>query len=222
MRFGHTPDPSSCRAARALLFTIGYTGRGPDGARIAVLALETGAKTVLLTGRHAKYLRSGRLVYGTEGTLRAVVFDLEQRTVVGAPVPVLAPVAVRSFQGAYGAQAWLTMGRSCICRRTSRPRPHARSCGSIGSVARRRSAPKLTRTVHPRLAPDGTRVAVLNALNIWIWDLARARLTAVTLDGGSISIWTPDSSRIIFSSMRGGGSPISTPRRPTAPGRPRG
>ena len=61
--------------------------------------------------------------------------------------------------------------------------------------------------VHPRLAPDGTRVAVLNALNIWIWDLARARLTAGTLDGGNISIWTPDSSRIIFSSIRGGGSP---------------
>ena len=61
--------------------------------------------------------------------------------------------------------------------------------------------------VHPRLAPDGTRVAVLNAGNIWIWDLARARLTAGTLDGGSISIWTPDSARLIFSSIRGGGSP---------------
>ena len=57
------------------------------------------------------------------------------------------------------------------------------------------------------MAPDGTRVAVLNALNIWIWDLARARLTAGTLDGGNISIWTPDSARIIFSSFRGGGSP---------------
>ena len=94
MRFRHV-RPEFLPGGRALLFTIGYAGGGPDGARIAVLDLETGAKTVLLTGRHAKYLRSGHLVYGTEGTLRAVVFDLEQRTVVGAPVPVLAPVAVR-------------------------------------------------------------------------------------------------------------------------------
>jgi hypothetical protein len=26
--------------------------------------------------------------------------------------------------------------------------------------------------IHARLAPDGTRVAVLNAGNIWIWDFA--------------------------------------------------
>ena len=144
--------PEFLPGGRALLFTIGYAGRGPDGTRIAVLDLETGAKTVLLTGRHAKYLRSGHLVYGTEGTLRAVVFDLEQRTVVGAPVPLLAPVAVNS-QGARMSTTWLTMGRSCICRRTSRPRPHARSCGSTGRVARRRSAPKLTRTSTPDWRP---------------------------------------------------------------------
>ena len=197
--------PEFLPGGRALLFTIGYAGRGPDGARIAVLDLETGAKTVLLTGQHAKYLRSGHLVYGTEGTLRAVVFDLEQRTVVGAPVPLLAPVAV-SGQGAYeydvaddGTIVYLSANVAPPATRTlvwvdrqGRETPLGAEAGSY---------------VHPRLAPDGTRVAVLNALNIWIWDLARARLTAGTLDGGTISIWTPDSSRIIFGSVRGGGSP---------------
>ena len=59
--------------------------------------------------------------------------------------------------------------------------------------------------VHPRLSPDGTRVALFDRGNIWIWDLVRSRLTRGTLDSGTISIWTPDSARLIFSSTRGGG-----------------
>ena len=198
--------PEFLPGGRALLFTIGYAGGGPDGARIAVLDLETGAKTVLLTGQHAKYLRSGHLVYGTEGTLRAVVFDLEQRTVVGAPVPLLAPVAVRGPQGAYeydvaddGTIVYLSANVAPPATRTLVWVDRQGRETPLGAEAHS--------YVHPRLAPDGTRVAVLNALNIWIWDLARARLTAGTLDGGNIPIWTPDSSRIIFSSLRGGGSP---------------
>jgi serine/threonine-protein kinase len=198
--------PEFLPGGRALLFTISYAGRGPDDARIAVLDLETGAKTVLLTGRHAKYLRSGHLVYGTEDTLRAVVFDLEQRTVVGAPVALLAPVAVNNFQGAYeydvaddGTIVYLSANVGPPATRTLVWVDRQGRETPLGAEAQS--------YVHPRLAPDGTRVAVVKALNIWIWDLARARLTAGTLDGGTISIWTPDSSRIIFSSVRGGGSP---------------
>jgi serine/threonine-protein kinase len=60
--------------------------------------------------------------------------------------------------------------------------------------------------VHPRLAPDGTRVAIMDRGDIWIWDLRRSRLTRGTLDGATISIWTPDSARLIFASTRGGGN----------------
>ena len=60
--------------------------------------------------------------------------------------------------------------------------------------------------VHPRLSPDGTRVAVNERANIWIWDLVRSRLTRGPLGGSSVLIWTPDSARLIFGSTRGGGS----------------
>ncbi len=59
--------------------------------------------------------------------------------------------------------------------------------------------------VHPRLSPDGTRVAVNERANIWIWDLVRSRLTRGPLDSGTVLVWTPDSARLIFSSVRGGG-----------------
>ena len=94
--------PQFLPGGRALLFTIFYAGRAPDDARIAVLDLETGERTVLLNGRQARYLPSGHIVYGTEGTLRAVAFDLERRAVVGSPVPVLASVTRnQSAGGAY-------------------------------------------------------------------------------------------------------------------------
>ncbi len=62
---------------------------------------------------------------------------------------------------------------------------------------------------HPRLSPDGTRVA-LSSLDqeneLWIWDLGRARLTRVTLDSGleQFAVWTPGGRRIVFSSARAG------------------
>jgi Tol biopolymer transport system component len=59
--------------------------------------------------------------------------------------------------------------------------------------------------VHPRLSPDGSRLTFLNAGNIWMWDISRSRSSRVTIDGGTISAWTPDAARVVFSSVRGGG-----------------
>jgi serine/threonine-protein kinase len=198
--------PKFLPGGRALLFTIQYAVRGPDGARIALLDVETGARTVLLQGgSDARYLPSGHLVYGTEGTLRAVAFDLERWAVVGAPVPVLAPLAA-SQSGAYqfdvaadGTLVYLTMSGTLPEMRTLVWVDRQGRETPLGAEARQ--------YLHPRLAPDGTRVAVLNTGDIWIWDLSRAMLTRGTLDGGNVSLWMPDSRRLIFSSARGGGRP---------------
>jgi Tol biopolymer transport system component len=63
--------------------------------------------------------------------------------------------------------------------------------------------------VYPRLAPDGTRLALFigdQEADIWLWDLVRAALTRVTFDPGfdTFPIWTPDSRRLLFSSERAG------------------
>ena len=61
---------------------------------------------------------------------------------------------------------------------------------------------------HPRVSPDGTRVAVDIAdgdnTDVWIWDLERETLTQFIFDGGmdEFPLWTPDSSRVVFSSSR--------------------
>jgi serine/threonine-protein kinase len=62
---------------------------------------------------------------------------------------------------------------------------------------------------YPRIAPDGSRVAI-NILDqeqdIWIWDIARQTLTRLTFDPAvdAYPVWTPDSQRIVFLSARAG------------------
>ena len=40
--------------------------------------------------------------------------------------------------------------------------------------------------------------------DLWLWDLARAKLTRLTFGPGASPVWTPDSRRLLFSSNRGG------------------
>jgi serine/threonine-protein kinase len=63
--------------------------------------------------------------------------------------------------------------------------------------------------LHPRLSPDGMRVALSisdQENDLWIWDLRRATLTRLTFDPGLdwFPVWTTDGRRIVFSSNRGG------------------
>ena len=64
---------------------------------------------------------------------------------------------------------------------------------------------------HPRLSPDGTRVAIDivdgDNTDIWIWNLAEERLSQLTFyeRADAFPLWTPDSARIVFASSREGG-----------------
>ena len=84
---------------------------------------------------------------------------------------------------------------------------HARSLGRSQGKGTRRRPPRAYE--HPRLSPDGTRIALASSdqeTDLWIWDLRRATLTRLTLDPSTewYPLWTPDGRRIIFSSNRGG------------------
>lgn len=60
---------------RAVLFTI--LGATVDEAQIAVLDLESGQQKVLLQGgSHPRYSSTGHIVYGIDGTLRRLAYDV--------------------------------------------------------------------------------------------------------------------------------------------------
>jgi eukaryotic-like serine/threonine-protein kinase len=201
--------PKFLPGGQAVLFTITATAGGLDAASVALLDLRTGAQTILIRGgTHAHYVRSGHLVYGAAGTLHAVPFDLAAGAIVGPPVAIMPQVAT-TFAGAIDAvvaddgtlvyvpgRLERTPGRNLILwvDREGREEPI-------------KAPPRVY--FYPRLAPDGTRLALYTfdqEYDIWLWDLARATFTRVTSDPGqdTFPVWTPDSRRIIFGSERAG------------------
>jgi len=206
--------PSMLPGDEAVLFTI--IGNGSvDTAQIAMLDLETGERTTLIRGgTHPQYVdtsigsaRAGYIVYSAEGTLRAIRFDREERRVVGDPVPVIEHVMT---MGTGAAQFVVSQQGTLVYVSGSGEIGTSRSLVWLSRQGRETmlKAPARAYT-HPRVAPDGTRVALDvfdQEQDIWIWDLRRESLTRFTSGPGldTYPTWTPDSGRIIFSSTRAG------------------
>jgi serine/threonine-protein kinase len=216
-----TPDPARGEGdhlwpeflpgGRSVLFTIASPSGGMENARIGVFDLQTGTyRVVLQGGSHAHYVPTGHLVYGAAGTLRAVGFDLGRLEVSGTPVSILEQVLTTSTGGldmvfaANGTMVYVpggvaaTAGSLVWVERTGREEPLA--------------AP-VRQYTYPRIAPDGTRVAVDirdQEQDIWTWDLARQTLTRLTFGSTyeAFPVWSPDSRRIIFTSDRSGMSSL--------------
>ena len=202
--------PQFLPGGEAVLFTVVHGG-GAENMELAVLDLTTMEQKVLLSGgSHAQYAATGHLVYGADGTLRAVPFDLEQLELTGDPVPLLEGVmtvpsgAVEFSLSANGSLVYVVgdarraVSRSLVwVDRQGREEPLV-------------APPRLY--FYPRLSPDGTRVALDvrdQEQDIWIWNLARGGpLTRLTFDPGQdqYPVWTPDGTRVAFTSRADGPS----------------
>ena len=207
--FHHFPE--ILPGGKALLFTM-LTGPGSEG-RIALLNLETREEVPLISlGSQPRYAATGHIVYGAEGTLRAVPFDLARLTVTGDPVPVLEDVLTK----ASGAVDFgLAEDGSLVYVTGAAGAAGGRSLVWVDREGREEAVPAPPRAyVYPRIAPDGTRVAVDirdQEQDIWIWDFAGEVLTRLTFGPSPdlYSVWTPDGLRVAFSSQREGAGPFN-------------
>ena len=197
--------PSVLTGGRGVLFTI--TKAGAES-QVAILDRETGRqKTLVRGGSDATYVESGHLIYAAAGTLRVVGFDPVGLEVLGDPVPVVEAVMMTTAGAAHYA--------------VSRTGNLIYAPGGTGAqqslvwVDRKGrevpiNVPPLT-YILPRLSPDGTRVVFQvwdPDSDLWIWDLVRDMRMRLTFDPANdiMPVWTPDSRRIIFASLRGGTS----------------
>jgi serine/threonine-protein kinase len=191
-----------------ILYTLLPRGIGSwNRAQIVVQSPTTGERIVLIDGgRDARYLPDGYLVYGLNGTLLAVRFDARSRRVIGNAVPLVSNVfdagtitgAVHFDIAANGSLIYVP--RVDIALRlvwvdrngheqliSGEPRPYR----------------------HPRVSPDGARVAVEiedpQNTDVWVGDSSRGVFTQLTRndDVDTDPIWTPDSSHVVFTSVRG-------------------
>jgi serine/threonine-protein kinase len=203
-------QPFILPGGRAVVFTISPAqARSADNAQIAVLDLKTGQKKVLIRGgSDARYVNTGHLVYAASGTLRAVRFDLGRLEVTSDPVPVVEKVTMSGVNGM--ADYALSQSGTLAYVPGGAGGDVARSLTWVTRQGKEdpiKAAPRAYQLA--RISPDGTRVALEardQENDIWVWDLKRETLERLTFDPGvdQRPVWTPDSRRILFSSVRGG------------------
>src|SRR5207247_8183474 len=156
-------------------------------------------------GSHAHYLPTGHLVYGVNGTLRAVAFDLKRVEVAGTPAPVLEGV-VTTPTGA--ADIAVAANGSLVYVQGKAGVGGQQTIVSVDRQGRFSPLPGLPPDSYRdvRVSPDGSRLALATQADVWTYDFARATLSRLTTHPASDTrpLWTPDGQRIVFSSNRAG------------------
>jgi Tol biopolymer transport system component len=154
----------------------------------------------------AVYAR-GHVLFVRQGTLFAQRIDVDRLELTGTPVPVASGVAV----GEGSIPALSTSAAGPIVFRTGSP-GQVRQLVWLDRFGKEleRVGDNSTGRYGPWLSPDGRTVALTRSVDgnsdVWLMDVQRGVMRRFTSDAASehSGVWSPDGSRIVFSSNRGG------------------
>ena len=198
--------PHILPGGQSVLFTV-VKGVGSENMEIAGLNLDSGERTLLVPGgSNPHYATTGHLIYGVDGTLRAVAFDADRLAVTGDPVPVLESVVMLGNGAAQfslsnegtlvyvgGADVGIIEGELGWVDRDGQMAPLMQGNGQYQ---------------HPHLSPDGRQVAVGiagDSVDIWLYDIERDSPARLTEQGRNyFPVWMPDGTEVTFASNRSG------------------
>jgi eukaryotic-like serine/threonine-protein kinase len=197
--------PAFMPDGKAILYSVGTGAMSSwDEREIVVQSLATGTRRTVAHGTAARYVDSGHLVVARGGALLAIPFDAARLEPSGPPVRIAEGVV----QSAFGAAQFDVSRTGTIVsvpgEVIEREIIAVTRDGSIEPLP----LPRRTYwSVHR--SPDGRRLALgVEAANygVWIYDLPRATMTRLTVDGTNAwPIWTPDGRRITYNSTRSSG-----------------
>ncbi|MCZ6716050.1 MAG: hypothetical protein O6946_03185 [Gammaproteobacteria bacterium] len=170
-----------------------------DGSSVLLLTLATGElrRLISVSGRQARYLRSGFLVFTETGEhVRAVSFDPDNPEITGQPFPVLDNV----FRAPGGGAVFFDVSRTgtlvYVTGGFQRSLVLADRNGRTELITDEKRGFRF-----PRFSPDGDRIVVTvdpRPSSIWIYDTARGLGEKITMEGHNyLPIWQVDSGNII-------------------------
>jgi serine/threonine-protein kinase len=191
--------PQLLPGGRALLFTT-WTGPGWDERHLHLHVLGTGERRPLLEGASTgRYVASGQLLYSRAGALLTTPFDLPRLAVASGPPT---PVELQVREESQGAE-FAVSDNGMLAYISGNPQGYV---SRLVTVDRKGAMEPLAAPPQPyndpTISPDGQRAVVTvraGKHGLWIYDLSRATLTALTTNGSAQDpVWTPDGKRIAF------------------------
>jgi serine/threonine-protein kinase len=194
--------PQILPGGKAVLFTA-FTGSGAaDEANVEVMSLNDRRPKILLRGgTYGRCLPTDHLIYIHKGTLFAMPFDLGRLETRGTPLPVLEEVAHNIRQGS--AQFDFSQAGTAVYRsgKASDELDTVQWLDASGGTQSLLTKPG--EYLAPRLSPDGKRLVVSSAGDLWVYELQRETMTHLTPGIASYPTWTPDGRYIVFRSIGG-------------------
>ena len=203
--------PESLPHAKAVLFTVGRAGAASfDEAAIAMHSRGDGARRILVErGTHPRWSPTGHLIYARSGVLLAAPFDPGRLALTGPAVPIADGVMTE----ATGAAQFALSAAGLLIYAPGRTHEVRRSLVWVdreGAVEPLALAPRAFE--EPRLSPDGERLAFGSRgtkNDIWVYEPVRGTLARLTFEADNFApLWSPDGTRLTFSSNRDGPSNI--------------
>ena len=203
---GIARSPQMLPGGDTLLFSLRPASRRDwNQTQVVIQRLDTGERRVVVErGRDAHYLATGHLVYADQTTLFAVPFDAARQEVTGRPVSLIDSVTMDLNTGVsqYSVAPTGTLAYGLF------EGGNRRSLVWVDRDGRETALALGTRAFeHPRISPDGQRVAVgirEDDTDIWVHDLERGSFTRLTFDPGEDEspLWA-DNRYITYAGSRG-------------------
>ncbi|MEX2663563.1 MAG: hypothetical protein WD227_16650, partial [Vicinamibacterales bacterium] len=215
--------PTAVPGTEIVLFSAfaGTPGITPVG---QIAALDRATKRTVrlkLDGSSPRYLSSGHIVYATtDGSLRAVAFDIRTMTVSATPVPVLEGIGTKPAGGAN----FDVSSNGHLVHSGAGSVGMARTITWVDRSGRETPIPIAPRNIfYARVSPDGARISLDirdKEQDIWIYDLKREDLQRLTDKPGpdQYGLWASNQ-QLIFSSNASGRQELFR-HRPDGVGQP--